>query len=108
MWRTAMGTRMVICGAGLFVSALAAGLLFARQAPESYDAQVMVQVTRSMVDHHDFLVRQDAFGMNSPYSIYGIGMPALMTAPYWLAERLGSDPLPWMMSVNAVILAVIA
>jgi hypothetical protein len=94
--------------AGLFLAMLAAGLLFARAAPESYAAQIMLQVTRSLVDHRDFLVTDDFYGMNSPYASYGIGMSLLMAPPYWLAERLGQDPGPWVMTVNAVLLAVIA
>jgi MFS family permease len=31
-----------------------------------------------------------------------------MAPPYWLAERLGRDPGPWVMSVNAVVVAALA
>ena len=97
-----------IPAAALFFCVLAVGLLFARPAPESYDAQIMFQVTQSMVDHLGFAVRNDVFGMNSPYSSYGLGMSALMAPPYWLAERLSLDPRPWVMSVNAVVVAAVA
>jgi hypothetical protein len=98
----------VVCSGALFVSVLAVGLLFTRAAPESYDAQIMLQVTQSMVDHGNFLVHHDVYGMSTPYSIFGIGMSILMAPPYWLAERLGSAPGPWVMSVNAVVVAALA
>ena len=102
------GRRTAVVAAGLFVCVLGCGLLLTRPAPESYDAQVMLQVTQSMVDHGDFRVRDDAFGMNSPYASYGIGMSALMAPPYWAATRLGQDPGPWVMSVDAVLVAGVA
>jgi hypothetical protein len=103
-----MPSRTGVCVGALFVSVLAVGLLFTRPAPESYDAQIMLQVTGSMVDHGDFAVHHDVYGMNSPYATYGIGMPVLMALPYWLAERLGQDSGPWVMSVDAVLVAALA
>jgi hypothetical protein len=83
-------------------------MLFTRPAPESYDAQIMFQVTQSMVDHGTFTVHQDPFGMNTPYSFWGIGMSLLMALPYWVAERLHQDPGAFVMGVNATVVAVIA
>ena len=103
-----MRCRACIVGAALFVSALSLGLLFTRSTPESYDAQIMFQVTQSMVDHGNFLVHQDPFGMNTPYSFYGIGMSLLMVPPYWVAERLQQDPGVFVMGVNAVVVAATA
>lgn len=100
--------RTAAVAAGLFVCVLGCGLLLARPAPESYDAQVMLQVAQSMVDRGDFRVTDDGFGMNSPYASYGIGMSALMAPPYWAATRLGREPGPWVMSVDAVLTAGIA
>ena len=88
--------------------ALSLGMLFTRPAPESYDAQIMFQVTQSMVDHGNFIVHQDPFGMNTPYSIWGIGMSLLMVPPYWVAERLHQDPGVFVMGVNAAVVAAIA
>lgn len=104
----AMSRREVVCGAGLFVSVLAAGLLFTRGSPESYDAQIMFQVTQSMVDHANFVVHHDVFAINTPYSIWGIGMSLLMAVPYFVAERLQVDPGASVMTVNAVVVASIA
>ena len=87
---------------------LAIALLFIRPTPESYDAQIMYQVTQSLVDHGNFKVHHDPFDMNIPYSFYGIGMSLLMAPPYWLAERLSQDPAVWVMGVNAVIAAATA
>ena len=92
----------------LFVCVLSAALVMTRSAPESYDAQIMYQVTQSFVDHGNFIVHRDPFAINSPYSYYGIGMSVLMAVPYWLAERLHDNPAVWAMAVNAVILAAIS
>lgn len=83
-------------------------MLFTRPAPESYDAQIMFQVTQSIVDHANFTVHQDPFGMNRPYSFYGIGMSLLMVLPYWVAERLHQSPGAFVMGVNAVVVSGIA
>jgi hypothetical protein len=83
-------------------------MLFTRPAPESYDAQIMFQVTQSMVDHASFIVHQDPFGMNTPYSFWGIGMSLLMALPYWVAERLHQDAGAFVMGVNATVFAAIA
>ena len=84
------------------------GLLFTRPTPESYDAQIMFQVTQSMVDHGGFAVHQDTLGMNTPYSIFGIGMSLLMAIPYWVAERLQQSPGAFVMSVNAAVVSAVA
>jgi hypothetical protein len=97
-----------LSGFALSMCALSLGMLFIRSAPESYDAQIMFQVTQSMVDHGSFTVHQDPFGMSTPYSFYGIGMSVLMALPYWAAERLHQDPGVFVMSVNAAVVAAIA
>lgn len=104
----AMARREAVSGAGLFLSVLAAGLLFTRGTPESYDAQIMYQVTQSMVDHANFVVHHDVFGVDTPYSIFGIGMSLLMAVPYFIAEHLQLDPSASVMTVNAVVVASIA
>jgi hypothetical protein len=97
-----------LSGAALSMCALSVGMLFTRRMPESYDAQIMFQVTQSMVDHGSFTVHQDPFGINTPYSYYGIGMSLLMALPYWVAERLHQDPGVFVMGVNAAVVAAIA
>ncbi len=103
-----MSRREVVSGTGLFLSVLAAGLLFTRGAPESYDAQIMYQVTQSMVDHANFVVHHDVFAINLPYSIWGIGMSLLMAVPYFVAEHLHLDQAASVMTVNALVVASIA
>jgi hypothetical protein len=83
-------------------------MLFTRPAPESYDAQIMFQVTQSIVDHGTFTVHHDPFGMNTPYSFYGIGMSLLMVLHYWVAEHLHQDPGAFVMGVNAAVVSAIA
>jgi hypothetical protein len=97
-----------LSGAAFAICALSLGLIFTRATPESYDAQIMFQVTQSMVDHGSFAVHQDPFGINTPYSYYGIGMSLLMALPYWFAERLHQDPDTFVMGVNAAVFSAIA
>jgi hypothetical protein len=87
---------------------LSLGLFFTRPTPESYDAQIMFQVTQSIVDHANFAVHQDPYGMNTPYSFWGIGMSLLMALPYWVAERLNHAPGVFVMGVNAAVVSAIA
>src|SRR5258708_12068920 len=68
----------------------------------------MFQVTQSMVDHGSFAVHQDTLGMNTPYSVFGIGMSLLMAIPYWVAERLQQSPGAFVMSVNAAVVSAIS
>jgi hypothetical protein len=103
-----MRCRACIAGAALFVCVLSLGLLFTRPAPESYDAQTMFQVTQSIVDHGSFTVHHDPFGVNTPYSLFSIGMSLLMVLPYWVAEHLHQDPGAFVMGVNAAVVAAIA
>ena len=103
-----MTRRLVAAGAALFIGVLAVALLFIRSSPESYDAQIMYQVTQSLVDRGNFEVHRDPFDMNIPYSFYGIGMSLLMAPPYWLAEKFSQDPALWVMAVNAIVAAATA
>jgi hypothetical protein len=95
-------------GAALSLCALSLGMIFTRATPESYDAQIMFQVTQGIVDHGSITVHQDPLGMNTPYSIFGIGMSLLMALPYWVAERLHQGPGAFVMGVNAVVVSAIA
>lgn len=97
-----------LSGAALAVCALSVGMIFTRPSPESYDAQIMFQVTQSMVDHGSFAVHQDPLGMNTPYSIFGIGMSLLMAVPYWVAEHLRQNPGAFVMGVNTAVVSAIA
>jgi hypothetical protein len=100
--------RLLVCGLGLAASALAAGLIFARNGPDSYDTAIMLQVTQSMLRHHSFRVGVDTFGFNSPYASYGLGMSLLYLPLYAVAEHLHRDPTSWAMLTNAAVFALTA
>ena len=93
---------------GVFAVALAIGLLFARARPDSYDADIMLQVARSIAGHHSVRVTHDVFGINTPYSFYGLGMSLMMLALYAPAKALGADPTSAAMDANAVLFALTA
>lgn len=90
---------------GVFLLALALGLMFPRAGVDSYDTDIMLQVAESMVKEGSFEVHRDMFGFNTPYASYALGMPALMAVAYATAQRLGSDPVSAAMDVNAFIFA---
>lgn len=93
---------------GVFLVALAVGMVFPRSAPDAYDSEIMLQVTESMIHDQSVQVHRDQFGFNKPYSSYGIGMSLLMLPPYAVAEWLGGDPVSAAMDVNAFLFAGIA
>jgi hypothetical protein len=94
--------------AGVFVTALAAGLLFARARLDSYDAGIMLQVAQSIVTAHDFRVHSDYFNLNLPYASYGIGMSLLMLPPVLLAPVLHRPVESLVMLLNPAIIAATA
>ncbi|WP_434004914.1 hypothetical protein [Candidatus Dormibacter sp.] len=104
-WR--MQSRAVAVGCGLALAAASAGLVFARSTVDSYDANIMVHVTESMVQRHNLLVPHsvDPFNLNSPYSFYGLGMSLLFAPFYIAAEHLHQDAIAWAMSANAFVFA---
>jgi hypothetical protein len=90
---------------GAVLCALALGLVFTRVKPETYDSDVMLQVTESMLHRRSFAIERDIFQLNPPYSVYGLGMSLLMAVPYALAERVGGDPVSAAMDTNAIVYA---
>nr|MDQ6900816.1 hypothetical protein [Candidatus Dormibacteraeota bacterium] len=102
-----MWSRTTAVGCALALAAASAGLIFARSTVDSYDANIMVHVTESMVHRHDFLVPRsvDPFNLNSPYSFYGLGMSILFAPFYVAAEHLHGDPIAWAMAANSFVFA---
>jgi len=82
--------------------------MFVRLSPESYDAQIMFQVTTNLVLHGSLRVTHDYLGLNTPYSSYGIGMSLAMVPLYLVGRILGVNPAGTAMMVNPVIFALIA
>lgn len=95
---------VVMCGLGLALAAMAVTLLLSPWRSNSYDVDVMAEVTKSMVTTGTFRVPVDGF--NGPYSSYGLGMSLVFLPPYWLAEHLHRDPMRWLMGSNAFLFAL--
>ena len=93
-----------MCGLGLALAAIAITLLLSPWRSNSYDVDVMAEVTKSMVTTGTFGVPVDGF--NGPYSSYGLGMSLVFFPPYWLAEHLHRDPMRWLMGSNAFLFAL--
>jgi hypothetical protein len=87
---------------------LALGILASRPSPESYDAAIMMQVTESLLDHGDLKVREDAFGQNSPYSNFGLGLSLLMAPVALVADAVNAHRSTAMMLTNPILLAGLA
>lgn len=93
---------------GTFLSTLFAGVAVSREMPESYDAKIMLQVTRSLVENGNFVVTEDEFGFNTPYASYGLGQSLLFAGPYAVGKQLGANPASAAMVTNAIAFALTA
>lgn len=102
--------RVVLSGVTVTLAALAAGLYFARRAFDSYDAQIMYTVARSIVTTHTAYVpaAADPFGRNTPHSSYGLGQSLLEAIAYVIATATGHKPETFAMLVNPVLFALVA
>jgi hypothetical protein len=99
---------VILSALGVAVPTLAAGLVFARRTLDSYDAQIMFTVAKSIVTTHTTYVppAADAFGINTPHSSYGLGQSLLEVPAYLLATHTGHNPEAFAMLVNPALLAV--
>jgi hypothetical protein len=109
----ASGTRWVagpLSALGVTAASLATGLFLARHALDSYDAQVMFAVARSIARTGTAYVPRsaDAFGLNSPHSSYGLGQSLAEVPAYLLAMSTGHRPETFAMLVNPVLFTVVA
>jgi len=71
---------------------LGIALLATRTQVDSYDGSIMLQVATNAVNHHSLHVVSDYFGLNTPYSAYGLGMSLLMVPAVLLGNQTGRDP----------------
>jgi hypothetical protein len=99
-----------LSGLGVTAASLGTGLFLARHALDSYDAQVMFAVARSIATTGTAYVPRsaDAFGMNSPHSSYGLGQSLAEVPAYLLATSTGHRPETLAMLVNPVLFAAVA
>jgi hypothetical protein len=94
-----------------FTAWVTAGLILSRPRPETYDSAIMLQVTRSMVEHGTFRVGHDPLGLNSPYASYGLGMSLVCAVPYTVARIVGANAgqaVNAAMTANAFVLGFAA
>jgi hypothetical protein len=78
---------------------------FALSHPNSYDGATMMRVAIGIAQHGNPLVRQrfDPFGLNTPYSGYGIAL-SLVMAPLYLAGRVFGFAAPGLMNLTDALL----
>jgi hypothetical protein len=78
--------------------------------PNSYDGLTMMRVAIGIAKHGNPLVRQrfDQFGLNTPYSGYGIGLSLVMTPLYLVGRGLGIAAPGLMNLADAVMVAATA
>jgi hypothetical protein len=100
--------RRAATGIALALLGLTAGLVFIRPAiAVGYDGSIMLQVAEGLVRHGSPVVHDDGFGLNSPYSSYGLGLSLLEMPLVALADHLGRSADQWAMAVNPVVLALL-
>ena len=107
--RRGLRTGDALSAAAVTLAALAAGLLFSRRALDSYDAQIMYAVAKSIATTGTTVVpaAADAFHRNTPHSSYGLGQSLAEAPAYLLATHTGHDPQTFAMLVNPVLFAAV-
>ncbi len=102
--------QVLLWGTGVGLIAVAAGLRLARRALDSYDAQIMFAVSKSIATTHTTYVPRaaDPFGMMSPHSTYGLGLSLMEVPAYLLAVHTGRQPESLAMLVNPVLFGAVA
>ncbi len=100
----------LLWGTGIGLIAMVAGLRLARRALDSYDAQIMFVVAKSIATTHTTYVPRaaDPFGMMSPHSTYGLGVSLLEVPAYLLAVHTGRQPESLAMLVNPFLFGAVA
>ncbi|HSR23668.1 MAG TPA: hypothetical protein VLW53_08965 [Candidatus Eisenbacteria bacterium] len=108
--RRAVRTWDALSATAVALTGLFAGVLFSRRSLDSYDAQIMYAVGRSIATTHTTVVpaAADAFHRNTPHSSYGLGQSLLEAPAYLLATHTGHDPQTFAMLVNPVLFGAIA
>lgn len=85
-----------------------AALVLAPRNISGYDAEIAFEVAHSMVTEGSFRVYHDDFGINTPYSSYGLGLSLLMTAGQVVGPGIGRAPQSLDTLINPALLALIA
>jgi hypothetical protein len=100
----------LLSGLAIVVPTLGAALYFARRTLDSYDAEIMYAVAKSIATTHTTIVpaAADAFQRNTPHSSYGLGQSLLELPAILLALSTGHDPERFAMLVNPALFAAIA
>jgi hypothetical protein len=91
----------------IFVAGLCCGIVFAPRAPDSYDAGIMLEVGRNLVEHGAVRVHQDYYGLNTPYASYGLATSVVMGALYAIGKAVGANAVAVAMAANALLFAVL-
>ncbi|HEX2041138.1 MAG TPA: hypothetical protein VHF24_00745 [Acidimicrobiales bacterium] len=94
---------VAVVACGTFASAVAAGLIFVRDWPETPDAGVVISVTKSIVERHDVSPARDWRGRPMREQKYGLGLSLLFAGPYGVARLVDADPIPAAMATNAFV-----
>jgi hypothetical protein len=90
----------------VFVLAFGFTAPFATQAAPTYDGFIMSQVAIALAEDGTPLIHPiDRFGLNTPYSGYGIASSALMAALIKAADAVGADWQHAMRLVNPLLYA---
>ena len=102
--------QILLSGAGVGVTTLAAGLVLSRRALDSYDAQIMFTVAKSLATTHTTYVPRaaDPFGINTPHSSYGLGQSLVEVPAVLLAMHTGFKAEALAMLLNPILFAAIA
>jgi hypothetical protein len=90
---------------GLFIGLCMIYQSIQRGTTPTYDASIYIDVAANLADHGSLLVRNDPFLVNTPYSIYGLGL-SLVVVPFYLVQKAiqpGGQEV--MLLVNQLLIA---
>lgn len=76
---------LLIC-LGLFVGLCLVFQSIQRGTTPTYDAGIYIDVASNLADHGSVVVRNDYYGINTPYSAYGLGL-SLVLVPFYLVQK---------------------
>lgn len=81
-----LGRRDLLVACGLFAGLCLIYQSIQRGTTPTYDASIYVDVAANIADHGSLAVRNDPFFVNTPYSIYGLGL-SLLIIPFYLVQK---------------------
>lgn len=106
--RTVVPRPDVVIMVGVMVGLGLIYLSIQRGSTPAYDAAIYIEVTTNLVDHGSLVVRNDAYGINTPYSAYGLGLSLVLVPFYGIQQLIRPGRQEILLLTNAVLIPMTA